>query len=179
MVSRLWSPGGRGSRIDRSSLVHDQQKIFFGVEADGVGSLAGGDQKLAAVDGADDAAVVDVHGGDAVGGGVGDVEQARVGAEDAARRRVAQDHEIADFVRLGIDDLQAVGFGRDDVEFAAVGFEDHVAGLAGELKIRQQNIAPEIDDGETRLGAADNERERAVGKDGDIVGIVNDGDCCA
>src|SRR5580704_795431 len=134
------------------ALVYHQQEILFGVEANEVGCLPHGNEEfrerrgiVAASDTPDDPAGINVHGGDAVGGGVGYIEKSRIGRENAARWGVPQHGKIADLVRLRVDDLQAVRFGGDDVEFAAVGLEDHVARLACQLQIRQQNIAAQVD----------------------------------
>ena len=75
-----------------------------------------------------------------------------------------------------VDDFEDVGFGRDDVEFAAVGLHEHLRGAAGELKIREQDGAAEIDDGEAILRTAHDEGDGAVGDDGDFVGLGNDFD---
>src|ERR1700736_3137286 len=107
------------------TLVDDEKQVFLRVKANRARRLADGDEQFAAVDGADDAAIVDVHGGEAVRGSVGDIEQAGVGAENRARWRITEHQVVAHFVGPGIDDLQAVRIGRDDVKLAAVGFQQH------------------------------------------------------
>ena len=139
------------------------------IEAHGVGGGAD-------VDGLANAAIDDVHGEDAAGGAIGDVHFGGVFGEDGASGSGAEEHGVAYFVRPGVDGFENVGFGRDDVEFAAVGFHKHLRGAAGKLEVCEQDGAAEIDDGKAALGAAHDEGDGAVGKDGDFVGLRDDFD---
>ena len=91
----------------------------------------------------------------------------------------AEDHVIADFVRGGVDDLQAVGVGGDQVEFATVGLEEHLSGAAGEFEIGEKDAAAEVDYGDARFGGAADEGDGIVGEDGDVFGAGDDRDCAA
>src|SRR4029077_10670903 len=129
------------------------------------------------IDGAsDDAAIEDVDGHDAAGFAIRDVHFGEVLFEDGGGRSGAEHHVVGEFVRPGVDDLQAVGLGRDDVEFAAVGLEEHLRGLAGEFEIGEENTARDVHDGKVVVGTAHDEGDRGVGSGEDFVGLRDDVD---
>ncbi len=167
---------GANYREVAGAAIDYQQEVLGGIEANGTRGLPGRDEEFLAVDGANDATVVDVHSGDAISGGVAHIEQARVGIEDSASGRVAQHNVVADFVGPGIDRLQTVRVGRDDVELAAVRLEQHVRRNSGELQICQQDTAAQIDDRQTGLNAAQDESDGAIGENGDVGGLRNNWD---
>ena len=125
--------------------------------------------------GAGDAAVEDIDGGDAAGGAISDVHAAGIVGEDGGGGSGAEKHGIRDLVGPGIDNLKAVGVGRDDVKFAAIGLEKHLRGSSGEFEIGDEDGAGEIDDGEASLRAREDEGEGRIGGDEDFVWLWDDG----
>ena len=81
-----------GARADHGDvagvLVDGEEEIFLGIEAQRVGRLACGDGKAFAGF-AVEAAIDDVDGNDAIRGGVADVHECGIGAEDGACGRGA------------------------------------------------------------------------------------------
>jgi len=125
---------------------------------------------------AENTAIFDIDGDEARGGTVGDVHFGRIGVDDRAGGCEAEKHGVSHLMRPGVDGLETVRVGRDDVKFAAVGLEKHLHGLAGEFEIGDEDGALEIDNGQARLRAAEDERDLAVGRDEDFVGLRDDGD---
>ena len=75
-----------------------------------------------------------------------------------------------------VDNLEAVRFRRDDVEFAAIGFEEHVGRPSRKFEIGEQEGAIEVDHGKAIFETTDDEGERAVGEDSDLVRLRDDAD---
>jgi hypothetical protein len=75
-----------------------------------------------------------------------------------------------------VDNLEPVGLGSNNVEFTAIGLEEHISGLSGEFEIAEQERTVEINDGKTILRMTNDEGKGAVGKNGDLVGLRDDGD---
>ena len=153
-----------------------------GEEHGGEGAGIGGGEAHEAGRGADrdgapqNSAIFDVDGDEARGRAVGDVHFGRIRIDDGAGGREAKKHGVSHLMRPGVDRLETVRVRRDDVEFAAVGLEEHLRGLAGEFEIGDEDGALEIDKGEARLRAAEDERDLAVGRDEYLVGLRDDRD---
>src|SRR5260370_16263462 len=117
------------------ALARDEEKSLVGIETQCRRSIAhgnGGDRFSWITD---NASINDVHGCDAVRGGVRNIKQAGIGAEDAASGGGSQLHVVAYLMRPGIDGLKSMGFGRNHVECATVRLQEHAPGLSVKLEL--------------------------------------------
>src|ERR1700687_437744 len=152
------------------TLANDQEQVFRRIEAQSGWRIAGGNgETFSGI--ANDAAIKYIDRRDAAGGGVRNVKQSGVLAEDPASGRRSQDHVVADLVSRSVDGLEAVSLRRNHVEFAAIGLEQHVGGLAGQLEIGDKNTAAQVDPRAAALGTTQYKSEGRVRQDDDVSGL--------